>query len=194
MSSSNVNAALVRRGPLDGVALPDGADFVLRVAPDAVRFVLRGGGDVRAAASAAFGAPLPEKLGQVGVSGVRAALWLGPDEWLLIAEDEALQPLAAALESALAARLHSLVDVSQRQIALDLDGPLSARALSAGCPLDLRDSAFPVGFATRTMLAKSEIVLWRRGPARYRVEVWRSFADYAASHLAEAARRAPRGA
>ena len=65
------------------------------------------------------------------------------------------------------------------------------RALSAGCPLDLSDGAFPVGMATRTMLAKCEIVLWRRDPQRYHVEIWRSFADYAANFLAEAARRAP---
>jgi sarcosine oxidase subunit gamma len=92
----------------------------------------------------------------------------------------------------LSVRPHSLVDVSQRQIGLNVSGAVAARALSAGCPLDLRDRAFPVGFATRTMLAKTEIVLWRRGASRFQVEVWRSFADYAASFLIEAARRAPR--
>ncbi len=64
------------------------------------------------------------------------------------------------------------------------------RALSAGCPLDLRVSAFPVGMATRTIFDKAEIVLWRREERAFRVEVWRSFAAYLVAALTEAARGA----
>ncbi len=180
------------RGPLDGRALPRGEDFRLAVSPAAGRILLRGDAAVAARASAAFGAPLPTRSGAVGARSDRAALWLGPDEWLLIAEGEAPAEIIAPLSAALADRAHSLVDVSQRQIGLDVVGPNAARALTAGCPLDLSLAAFPVGTATRTLLAKSEIVLWRRAPEHFRVEVWRSFADYVASYLSEAARRAPR--
>lgn len=180
-----------RRGPLDGRALANAGAFALALAPPAARFILRGDADVAEAAGVAFGLALPRASGAVSAREGRAALWLGPDEWLLIAEGEDGARLAPALGEALGRRPHSLVDVSQRQIGLDLSGPLARRALSAGCPLDLRDRAFPDGSATRTMLAKSEIVLWRRAPARYRVEVWRSFADYVASFLEEAAKRAP---
>jgi heterotetrameric sarcosine oxidase gamma subunit len=45
--------------------------------------------------------------------------------------------------------------------------------------------------ATRTMIAKAEAVIWRRGQRRFRVEIGRSFADYAATLLSEAALRAP---
>jgi sarcosine oxidase, subunit gamma len=31
---------------------------------------------------------------------------------------------------------------------------------------------------TRTMYDKAEIVLWRRAPDRFHLEVWRSFARY----------------
>lgn len=182
--------ALAARGPLDGATLPDGEAFALSPAPRTARLSLRGDAAVAQAAAGAFGAALPARPG-VASAGSRAALWLGPDEWLLVAEGEEPDALAAVLAAAIGDRPHSLVDVSQRQIGLDVAGPLAARALSAGCPLDLREAAFPVGFATRTMLAKSEIVLWRRGPNAYRVEVWRSFADYVAAFLAEAARRAP---
>ena len=51
--------------------------------------------------------------------------------------------------------------------------------------------AFPVGFATRTLFDKAEIVLWRRAEATFHIEVWRSFAPYLAASLAEAARGAP---
>ena len=86
---------------------------------------------------------------------------------------------------------HSLVDVSHRQIGLIASGPATARVLNAGCPLDLDPRAFPVGFATRTLFDKIEIVLWRRAETTFHVEVWRSFAPYLAASFAEAARGAP---
>lgn len=191
MADALAHSPLTRRGPLDGFAFPAGAGFALAQAPAAARFSLRGDGDVAQAAAGAFGAAPPPRSGAVVTAGGRAALWLGPDEWLLIAQCEEPAALGASIEAALKDMPHSLVDVSQRQIGLDLFGPLARRALSAGCPLDLRDAAFPVGTATRTMLAKAEIVLWRRAPERYHLEVWRSFAPYVAEFAAEAARRAP---
>ena len=62
------------------------------------------------------------------------------------------------------------------------------QVLAAGCPLDLDPEHFPVGMCTRTVLAKSEIVLWRRGPALFHIEVWRSFAVYVTAFLGQAAR------
>jgi|SRR5208337_1657557 len=182
---------LAPRFPLDDVSLPSGRAFALADAPPADRFVFRGGEAARAACSAAFGAELPQRLGPAGEGDERAALWLGPDEWLLIVEGEDPEMLAADIEDRLEGIPHSLVDVSHRQIGLVVSGTAAARALSAGCPLDLRMSAFPVGMATRTIFDKAEIVLWRHGEAAFRVEVLRSFALYLVAALTEAARGAP---
>jgi len=92
------------------------------------------------------------------------------------------------LRDALGALPHSLVDMSHRQLALEVSGPTAQTLLNAGCPLDLHISAFPVGMCTRTVLGKADIVLWRTGPDSFHVEVWRSFADYVARFLTEAAR------
>jgi len=184
-------SALLSRGPLDRVTLPQDGDFRIVVAPRAARFLLRGSRDAAARVGERFGAAPPLESGLANESGARAALWLGPDEWLLIAEGEKPEAFGPTLEEGLKAEPHSLVDISQRQLGLDLEGPNAARALNAGCPLDLGLGAFPVGTATRTMLSKAEIVLWRKAPQRFRVEVWRSFADYAVTFLTEAARRAP---
>ena len=132
-----------------------------------------------------------EQLGPAGEGEERAALWLGPDEWLLIAGSEEPDNLAFEIEDEIGAVLHSLVDVSHRQVGLVVKGALAARALSAGCPLDLRLTAFPVGMATRTIFDKAEIVLWRQGELEFRVEVGRSFAPYLVAALTEAARGAP---
>jgi sarcosine oxidase subunit gamma len=115
-----------------------------------------------------------------------AALWLGPDEQLLLGAEGA--DIATALEPALRALPHSLVDVSHRQTALQVSGPHATRLLSTGCPLDLDLASFPVGMCTRTVLAKAEIVLWRTSEHVFHIEVWRSFAAYVSEFLAEAAR------
>ena len=185
------DAALGGRSPLDGLALPAGPRFTVSEAPPAARFILRGAEAVRVACGMVFGAEPPSRLGPAGESEGRAALWLGPDEWLLIADGADAANIGGVLESVLEGTAHSLVDVSHRQIGLIASGPAAARVLNAGCPLDLDLKAFPVGFATRTLFDKIEIVLWRRAETTFHVEVWRSFAPFLAASLAEAARGAP---
>jgi sarcosine oxidase, subunit gamma len=154
--------------------------------PAAARYILRGGEPVRAAAAAAAGVGIPIEPCRATLQGERAALWLGPDEWLLIAPEHD-GALAGSLAKALAGLPHSLVDVSHRQIAGELRGPHAVTLLAAGCPLDLDESAFPVGMCTRTVLAKAEVVLWRTGVESFRLEVARSFVAYVSEFLAEAA-------
>jgi len=181
------DAALSLRSPLRGVALPAGPRFALSEAPPAARFILRGGEGARLASGIAFGAEPPSRLGPAGEGAGRAAFWLGPDEWLMIAEGADPASLGDMLESVLDGTAHSLVDISHRQIGLVASGPAAARALNSGCPLDLDLPAFPVGMATRTLYDKAEIVLWRRGATSFHVEVWRSFAPHVATSLTEAA-------
>jgi len=156
--------------------------------PAAARFSLRGGADAVAAASVAFGVALPTTACRAASTGSRSALWLGPDEHLLIAPEADHATVASALASGLAGVANSLVDVSHRQVAFSVHGPHAAWLLNSGCPLDLDLSAFPVGMCTRTLFTKAEILLWRTGPESFRIEVWRSFAEYVVGLLDEAAR------
>ena len=183
--------ALKVRSPLEGLALPVGPRFTLSEAPPAARFILRGGEAVRVACGMVFTAEPPSRLGSASEGAGRAALWLGPDEWLLMADGGEAAAIGNTLESVLEGTAHSLVDVSHRQIGLIASGPAAARVLNAGCPLDLDPHAFPVGFATRSLFEKVEIVLWRRAETTFHLEVWRSFALYLVGSLAEAARGAP---
>ena len=177
-------ATIVRSSVLEGRALPDDGKVRAIELPFATRFILRGGEEIAGPVGAGFGvAPPTRPLASVS-EGPRAALWLGPDEWLLIAEDEP-EGLFERLEAALAGVFHALIDVSHRQTGLEIAG--AARLLAAGVPLDLDLSAFPVGMVTRTLLLKAEITLWRREPERFRLEVSRSFAPYVAAALTQAA-------
>jgi sarcosine oxidase subunit gamma len=152
------------------------------------RYVLRGNTFAREAAESALGVRIPSVACRANRAGARAALWLGPDEWLLLAPESDSGAVAVALDVALRDLPHSLVDVSHRQIGCNISGPRAAEVLSSGCPLDLDTRAFPVDMCTRTMLAKAEVVLWRTGEQTFRLEVWRSFAAYVSLFLAEAAR------
>ena len=178
--------SLRRLSALHGSSLPTrvGVVSVTETEPMA-RFVYRGPPD---AISDAFGVALPTTPLRAERANDRAALWLGPDEWLLLSPVEDGRELFTAISIALGSVPASVVDVSHRQIGLDITGSSAADLLAAGCPLDLDLSAFPVGMCTRTLLAKAEAMLWRCAPDDFHLEVQRSFAPYVAAVLNEAAR------
>jgi len=170
------------------LALPiAGTKVSLRVAPPVARFVLRGT-DAMAAAGEAFGVAIPIRPCTSATNGQFSALWLGPDEWLLLAPEAETAQMQTALTSALEGIACALVDVSHRQMALFVEGTKAASVLNAGVPLDLSLGAFPVGMVTRTIFEKAEIVLWRKGAESFHVEVWRSFAPYVLAMLQAADR------
>jgi sarcosine oxidase subunit gamma len=152
--------------------------------PQATRFIVRGDEIGAAAMGAAFGVVLPREACRAASVGDRHALWLGPDEWLLLAPDGE----GASLQRTLASRLDSVVEVSDRQVAIGVAGEKAAEVLNAFNALDMHIDAFPVGMCTRTLFGKAEIVLWRTAPQAFHIEVWRSFAPYVLGCLAEAAR------
>lgn len=176
------DAAALRHAPLIP-ALPG-----MRLLPPAARFILRADAGAVRAAGAAIGVEIDGTFCRAFLGHERAALWLGPDEYLLLAPQEAAHALASSVELALQGAAHALVDVSHRQTALELQGPRAMELLNSGCPLDLDLAAFPVGMCTRTVFAKAEILLWRSAVQVFRIEVWRSFTQYVARLLAQAAR------
>jgi heterotetrameric sarcosine oxidase gamma subunit len=152
------------------------------------RVALRASPDSAALIGAALGITLGHDPCRATVAGDRAALWLGPDEWLLLAPDGEAPRLTAAATQALGDLRASIVDVSHRTIAIEVCGARAANTLNAFCALDLDPRAFPVGMCTRTVFGKAEIVLWRTAPETFRIEVARSFAPYLLDCLSEGAR------
>lgn len=183
MASAGAKLQVIRRAALSG-RHAGGPSVTIAPAAPASRISLRAPEASLAALSKALGLALPDRPKTSASRGTRHALWLGPDEWLVI--DEAEADLAAACASAKA--LHSAVDVSHRNTAIRLSGSGGEAVLAAGCPQDVSLAAFPVGACSRTALGKVEIVLLRTAEDAFRIEVWRSFSDYAFTLLAEAAR------
>ena len=162
----------------DIMAQTDHAPVRVSKLPHLTRLLLRGNPE---AIGAAIGLTLPTTP-CTAQAGDRTALWLGPDEWLLLASEGA--PLPPWDDEAGAA-----FDITHRQVALLIEGDQASDALAAACPLDL--SAFPVAGCTRTVFGKAEIILWRQDTTRFHLETWCSFAPYVQNLLAESIRTLP---
>lgn len=173
---------LQRSHPLSGRQVSN-AGVTVEPAPEAHRMILRAGKPALSALSKALGVKLPSKSKHSAGNDGRIAIWLGPDEWLVID----LQGKDPAADCAAVKALHSAVDVSHRNTAITVSGTRSDAVINGGCPLDLSLAAFPVGAATRTVFGKAEIVLLREADDRFRIECWRSFSDYVFSFLEAAA-------
>lgn len=180
---------LQRRPAHAGLSLAADARSVRLESVDPIsRFAVRADAEAAAKIGHAFGVALPLEPWRSAANGPRAALWQGPDEWLLLADEGGADAITAHVAAALGDHPYSWVDVSHRNAGFLLSGLHAADVLNAGCPLPLDLAAFPVGKCTRTLFGKAEIVLWRTGETGFRIEVWRSFAAYVAGLIAEAAR------
>ncbi len=172
---------LARTGPLAGRP-----HVSVAILPPTARLSVRGSAEAARRIGRAFGLDLPGTMLRAAEADRRAALRLGPDEWMLFAP-EPDPALAPRLEAALDGEPGCVVDVSHREAGFDLAGAAAAPVLNAGCPLDLDGTVFPPGTCTRTLLGKADVVLWRRRPDGFRVGCWRSFAPYVMAFLREAA-------
>lgn len=183
--TANAPSGAVRRPAQAGRDFSAKGVRLATLAP-AERVSLRAPAESVAAVSRALGVALPQKPKTSATKAGRTALWLGPDEWMVI-DEAGGDPLA---DCGAAKSLHSAVGISQRNVAFSVAGSGAEATVSAGCPQDLSLAAFPVGACSRTVLGKIEIVLLRTAEDSFRVECWRSFSDYAWAFLVDGARDA----
>jgi sarcosine oxidase subunit gamma len=132
-----------------------------------------------------LGAQLPAECGAVTSDGVHHTIWLGPDEWLVVTDVDAVA-VADQLEAAVGEEPGLVLDVSANRTVLELTGPQARLVLEKGCPVDLHPRAFGPGRAVATTLARVPVLLWQTGEASYRMLPRSSFADYVASWLLDA--------
>lgn len=134
----------------------------------------------------AFGFALPGAIAARAGDGALEAAKLGPDEWVLTGPADRVAAAAAACAALYDAHPHSLVEITGREVAFAIEGPAAADLLAFGCPRDI--DAIPAGTARRTLFDGAAVVLWRDGPTRFRMDVWRSFAPHVAHLMALAAK------
>lgn len=164
------------------------------------------GGSGAAGIARFLGTPLPTTPNTVVDAPADAArpalsvLWLGPDEWLVVAPaagqgapgEDGRDALTGALRDALGDAPGSVVGVSAQRTTVTLSGPRARDVLAKGCSLDLHPRVFSPGRCVQTLLARAQVVLWRTGgqgdtEPSFRILVRSSFADYLADWLLDAA-------
>ncbi len=134
---------------------------------------------IMGAARQVLGLDLPTTPNSVSVNGDRAALWLSPDEWLIVAPFATRAQTIDELKRALAGWHVSITDVSANRTILELSGSKSREVLAKGCGLDLHPRAFKTGQCAQTVVARSQAMIWQVDETpTYRVMVRPSFAAY----------------
>jgi sarcosine oxidase subunit gamma len=168
------------------------AAFAIRELPFTTQVNLRGNASDAAFAAAvrgAIGCELPREANTHAVGPDIAAIWLGPDEWLVVAQAGRADAISASLRQALAGKRHSVSDVSASRTVIEISGSDARLVLAKGCPLDMHSSSFAPPRTAQTLLAKANVIIQCMDAApRYRLFVRSSFASYVAEWLTDAAR------
>ncbi len=148
----------------------------------------------RAAVKRALGFEPPVAANSTAGEGQRLALWLGPDEWLVVTPTGAEGETTEALRRALAGRhaavtaVTAVTDVSEGRAVIALSGANARDVLMKGCPLDLHPRAFKPGQCAQSTFAKALVIIHQTSAApAYHIYVERSFADYLWMWLEDAA-------
>ena len=155
--------------------------------PQATRLIVRGGDVAIGMVGRAFGVMLPHAPCRAATADGRAALWLGPDEWLLLAPAGEAERLSHGLMQAVGEEPASIVDVSHRQVG-------DHRHRAGGQPMRSTASTRSTSTSARSRSACARARSWARrrscsGARRaetFRIEVWRSFAPYVIGCLEQA--------
>jgi sarcosine oxidase subunit gamma len=166
------------------------ADIQVREMPFRAQLSLRLDADGPAAASVAevIGGALPTAPCTFVVTDEVEALWLGPDEWLLVAPPGTGAQLQDALRAAIGDEFGTVTDVSAQRITLCVSGSLTQEVLARGCAIDLHPQVSPAGTCVQTQLAQVGIILLVRDDTAtsVRLLIRASFAPYVASWLVDA--------
>jgi sarcosine oxidase subunit gamma len=135
-----------------------------------------------------LGGPLPTVPCTASRFGDVEVLWLGPDEWLVLAPAGQEKALATSLREAIGAADGAVTDVSAQRTALELSGAHAHEVLARGCSIDLHPKVTSVGSCVQTLLAQTGVVIVVRDEtaSEFLVLVRSSFADYLASWLIDA--------
>lgn len=133
-----------------------------------------------------LGVSLPSACGAVTTGDGLSLLWLSPDEFLVVSDEQRPAPLTAALVEALQGEPGSATDLSANRTTFDLGGPTARDVLEKGCPLDLHPRAFEVGTAYVTLVGSVPVILWKVADELYRILPRSSFADFLGRWLLDA--------
>jgi sarcosine oxidase subunit gamma len=109
-------------------------------------------------------------------AGHLAALWIGPDQWLVSFRRDRSSEAEQALVSACSQNA-AMVEVGDGRAVLRVSGPKARDVLAKGVPIDLHPSVFQPGRAASTVAAMIDIHLAQiNDEPTYEIVLFRSLA------------------
>jgi sarcosine oxidase, subunit gamma len=141
---------------------------------------------VRAAVKKVAGVELPA-MRRVTLDGARGALWMSPDELLLLVPHGEAALAVESLSKALAGVHHLAAEVSDARAVFRIEGAAWRDVLAKLTPADLRPGAFAPGEVRRTRLAQVPAAFWMTGAESVELVCFRSLARYVFDLLSNAA-------
>jgi len=187
-----VIAEAVRRSALAGyaerfaaVSAASGGELSIRERPFVSQLNLRTGTDAAVIQrfAAVLGFPLPTVPNSVASLEDRRALWLGPDEWLIVGPDGQQAAIEQELRNGLNGAFGSVTDVSANRTLLEIRGAKARVRLAHGIAIDLDPRSFGPVRCAQTLLAKAQVIIECRDESGLILYVRASFATYAADWL-----------
>lgn len=149
---------------------------------------LRGNPDNRnfmTSAKSVLGLDLPLSPNKTSVGSGIKALWLSPDEWLVIAEDQKQNDLVWKLEKALMGEHAAINDVSANRTIFELKGDHVHLVLMKISEFDFHPRMFGPGDCVQTLLAKSQAIIEQTEPNTFHIYVRCSFGRYVGAWIAD---------
>jgi sarcosine oxidase subunit gamma len=139
-----------------------------------------------AAVKDVFGVTLPGTR-ETAFNGMTGALWMSPDEALLLCPYDEAQTKADALAAKLADSHALVVNVSDARAVFRLKGSMLREVIAKLAPVDMSPEAFKPGMVRRTRMAQVAAAFWMDDANTARVVCFRSVAGYVFGLLQSAA-------
>jgi sarcosine oxidase subunit gamma len=129
---------------------------------------------------------LPMEPCQSAAQGEIAALWIGPDQWLITCPKARIAAIAEELDEAIRDLHGSVTDMSAGRIVFRLEGPSAQDVIAKGCPIDLHPRVAAPGYVAGSALAKIGVLIHLRDADVIDIYLSRSYCDYLWAWLEEA--------
>lgn len=133
-----------------------------------------------------FGVTLPGQRG-TAFDGTQGALWMSPDEALLLCAYEEAQQRAEDLTAKLIGTHALAVNVSDARAVFRLTGYALRDVIAKLAPVDMAPGVFEPGQVRRTRMAQVAAAFWMDDASTARVVCFRSVAEYMFNILKNAA-------
>ena len=138
---------------------------------------------------------LPIEANTSSSSDNYTAIWLSPDEWMIVSnnivnkENNNFKIEELLFNKISKTNLGSVTDVTDQLVAINLSGEKIFDLLSTGCPFDYNDFKSKKGASAQTLLAQIDVIIHHNEINSVNLFVRRSFSEHLMSWINDSASR-----